>query len=443
MATPTGSLSPGASLVYLGVFRIMVGVGIGGDFPMSACVVVEHAPMRKRGAMFAYAISHQGWGSFMGSLMTVVVLAAFKGTIQGSRPGVAQESSTRGLDSAWRVILGLSLIPAAATLYQRLTLPESAAYLKSQDTSRPRSRSTSGDSALPKTSRLSDELHVESTPTSSLEGSPDVHSLTIHTSTPHLRRQESYQVPPSLINADSPTRSSPSKKDHIRDFIRYFSQWRHAKLLLGTSLTWCFINMSFYGINLNQNFVLEQIGFDGKDGTPWQKLFRVSTGNMIITTLGFLPGYYATVLTIEKLGRKWIQIQGCLMVALFFGILAARFYTLSKAAFIVCFAFLQFFFNFGANMTVCIIPAELFPTKYRAFAYGISAATGKVGAITSSIVFNRLSQDVGTPGILWIFCGVCLLAAGVTISLLPETRGRDADRIFAEERSIEGASSLS
>lgn len=28
-------------------------------------------------------------------------------------------------------------------------------------------------------------------------------------------------------------------------------------------------------------------------------------------------GYYVSVLTIEKLGRKWIQIQGFLMAALF------------------------------------------------------------------------------------------------------------------------------
>lgn len=30
-----------------------------------------------------------------------------------------------------------------------------------------------------------------------------------------------------------------------------------------------------------------------------------------------VPGYYVTVLTIEKLGRKWIQIQGFLLAALF------------------------------------------------------------------------------------------------------------------------------
>jgi hypothetical protein len=46
----------------------------------------------------------------------------------------------------------------------------------------------------------------------------------------------------------------------------------------------------FYGINLNQNVVLQQIGFDGKTGTPWEKLFNISTGNIIITALGFVPG---------------------------------------------------------------------------------------------------------------------------------------------------------
>ena len=47
---------------------------------------------------------------------------------------------------------------------------------------------------------------------------------------------------------------------------------------------------SFYGINLNQNVVLQQIGFAGKTGTPWERLFKISIGNIIITALGFVPG---------------------------------------------------------------------------------------------------------------------------------------------------------
>lgn len=93
------------------------------------------------------------------------------------------------------------------------------------------------------------------------------------------------------------------------------------------------------------------------------------------------------------------------------GIIAGCFHTLSKTAFIVCFALLQFFFNFGANTTTYCYPAEVFPTRFRAFAHGISAACGKVGAIISALAFNTLSKKVGTPVVMWIFFGCCIFGA--------------------------------
>ena len=83
------------------------------------------------------------------------------------------------------------------------------------------------------------------------------------------------------------------------------------------------------------------------------------------------------------------------------GILAGKFYSLSTVSFIVCFALLQFFFNFGANATTYAYPAEVFPTKFRATAHGVSAAAGKAGAIISALAFNELSESVGTPVVLW------------------------------------------
>ena len=202
----------------------------------------------------------------------------------------------------------------------------------------------------------------------------------------------------------------------------------------------------FYGINLNTSVVLEQIGYAGKTGSSWEKIYNISTGNLIITALGFVPGYWVTILTVEYIGRKKIQLIGFLMEALFctslrrasshvlrvdaeiayhlaVAILAGKFHTLSKPAFIVCFALLQFFFNFGANSTtfvrlLCLFagvvpltkhtiqlyPAEVFPTRFRASAHGLSAAAGKLGAIISSLAFNSLSKKVGTPIVLWSAC---------------------------------------
>lgn len=114
------------------------------------------------------------------------------------------------------------------------------------------------------------------------------------------------------------------------------------------------------------------------------------------------------------------------------GILAGKFYTLSTAAFIVNFTLLQFFFNFGANATTYCYPAEVFPTRYRAFAHGMSAACGKTGAIISALVFNTLTDKIGTPNVLWIFVGCSLLGAVFTF-LLPEVAGRDPDAILAQE----------
>ena len=82
LTTPTGSLSPNSCLIYLGIFRILLGVGVGGDYPLSATVTSDRAKLRKRGAMLAYIFANQGWGSFAGSLVTLAVLAAYKNTME-------------------------------------------------------------------------------------------------------------------------------------------------------------------------------------------------------------------------------------------------------------------------------------------------------------------------------------------------------------------------
>ncbi|KAJ7624030.1 major facilitator superfamily domain-containing protein [Mycena polygramma] len=381
LTTPTGTLSPDSCLIYLSVFRIILGIGVGGDYPMSASITSDRAVLRKRGTMLAYIFSNQGWGSLVGSLVTIVVLAAYKHVMN-------DEGKTSKVDGVWRIVVGLSLIPAFGTLYQRLTLPEAERFVESQQ---------QAQNVM--------ELHQ------------------MNASAEETAKKES---------ATHAMAEVVEKKTQFHEFLIYFSEWRHAKLLIGTCMCWFLLDIAFYGINLNQNVVLQQIGFDGKTGTPWEKLFKISTGNIIITVLDFVPGYYATILLIETLGRKWIQIQGFLLAALFLAILAGKFHTLSKPAFVVCFAFLQFFFNFGANTTTYCYPAEVFPTRFRAFAHGLSAAAGKAGAIVSALAFNALSEDIGTDKVLWIFVGCCIAGAGFTL-LLPEVRARDPDEVLAQE----------
>lgn len=300
ISTPTGTLSPNHCLIYLAMFRILLGIGVGGDYPMSASVTSDRSNLRKRGTMLAYIFSNQGWGSFVGSLATIIVLAIYKGAIEG-RHEISK------VDGVWRILVGLSLIPAFGTLYQRLTLPESNRYNASKTLRQ-----------VPDSQDDVDELKKEEQP-----------------------KVEVVEVKEII-----------KQKAHFREFLIYFSEWRHAKILIGTCTCWFLLDIAFYGINLNQNVVLQQIGFAGTTGSQWTRLFKIGLGNLIITALGFVPGYWATVLTIEILGRKWIQIQGFLIAALLLAVIAGKFHDLSKPAFIVCFALLQFFFNFGDRKSV-------------------------------------------------------------------------------------------
>ncbi|KAG6907148.1 hypothetical protein DXG01_010325 [Tephrocybe rancida] len=403
ITTPTGTLSPDNCLIYLGMFRILLGVGVGGDYPMSASVTSDRSNLRKRGTMLAYIFSNQGWGSLMGSLVTIIVLACYRHVMD-------DEGKTSKVDGVWRIVVGVSLVPAFGTLYQRLTLPESTRFLASQ--------------------KLVEEGQIE----------PDIKRLNGHFN------KESRDASISATKTSEKPEVVAQKKAHFKGNLH---------VVLAVSFP---------------NVVLQQIGFDGTTGTPWHRLFKIATGNIIITALGFVPGYWASVLLIEKLGRRWIQIQGFLLAALFLAITAGKFTELSTASFVVCFALLQFFFNFGANTTTYCYPAEgtfvdrqpddaaltlkiVFPTRYRATAHGISAAAGKCGAIISALAFNTLSKDIGTPAVLWskfyqvsfyfaidsrlmmiskVFFGCCIGGAVFTL-LLPEVKGRDPDLILAEE----------
>ena len=50
---------------------------------MSASVTSDRTKIYKRGTMLAYIFANQGWGSLVGSLVTIVVLSAYKPVMDG------------------------------------------------------------------------------------------------------------------------------------------------------------------------------------------------------------------------------------------------------------------------------------------------------------------------------------------------------------------------
>ena len=103
------ALSP--SFWVLIVFRFVLGFGVGGDYPVSAVLMSEYANRRDRGKLVGMVFSTQALGLIVGPLIALALLGG----------GVSD-----GL--AWRIMLGLGAIPAAAVVYLRRQMPESPRY---------------------------------------------------------------------------------------------------------------------------------------------------------------------------------------------------------------------------------------------------------------------------------------------------------------------------
>jgi PHS family inorganic phosphate transporter-like MFS transporter len=266
-------------------------------------------------------------------VVTIVILQCFK-------KGIQDDGHYSQLDAVWRIQMGLALIPAFATLRPRLRMPEGKKYIESRELNTPSSASN---------------VHHNVTNTVS---DADIGTGSGAESTPVENLQSPNDPPPSVlpIAKTAPVQLDPKTVTHLKDleklneqedrkaklnaFFIYFSGWRHLKTLIGTASCWFLLDVAFYGTNLNQSVLLADIGFStGK--THWEALMKNAVGNLIIAVSGYVPGYFFTVALIEKLGRRWIQLQGFLMVALMFAILAGGYGKLGTAGKFVCFAIAQ------------------------------------------------------------------------------------------------------
>jgi PHS family inorganic phosphate transporter-like MFS transporter len=112
-------------LVSLRLFRFLLGLGIGGDYPLSATIMSEFANTKKRGALIAAVFTMQGLGILTASIVTMAVCKIFDATSDVS----ASDPTPQKADIAWRLILMLGAIPAGLTFYWRMMMPETARSL--------------------------------------------------------------------------------------------------------------------------------------------------------------------------------------------------------------------------------------------------------------------------------------------------------------------------
>ncbi|KAJ2337230.1 hypothetical protein GGI00_000373 [Coemansia sp. RSA 2681] len=382
-----GNTARGLSVYWiLFIWRFCLGVGIGGDYPVSAVLTSELATAKNRGAMIAAVFAMQGFGIVAAAIVSIIVLACFRTAI---------EDDQLMLDYTWRIIMGLGVVPGIVALYSRLTIPETPRY----------------------TLDVEQKVH---------RAARDVHATIGRKSVDDI--EEPLHSDHAQVRAQKPTWT---------EFYRYFKQWRHFRVLMGTSVTWFALDVAFYGVNLNSSIILTAIGFSGS-GTPYHALIRIAAGNIILNLLGTLPGYWVTVFMIDRLGRRTIQFIGFTALLILFCILGFAYHQIldrSVAAFVVIITLAQFFQNFGPNTTTFIIPSEAFPTRFRSTCHGISAASGKVGAVVAQLGFFHLKDRGGKnafiPQLIQIFA-LFMLIGLIFTWFVPETKGKTLEELSDE-----------
>jgi PHS family inorganic phosphate transporter-like MFS transporter len=148
-----------------------------------------------------------------------------------------------------------------------------------------------------------------------------------------------------------------------------------------------------YG-SANQGSIYEQ--YHSSIFVPNCRLFSLGKGNLILSLGGLIPGHLMSIALIDVVGRKKLQIAGFAALTVLFCIIGFPFYSLSTASRLVLFCLCNFVANAGPNTSTFVVPGELFPTRYKATAYGISAASGKIGSIISQTLWGAL-KDKGGP----------------------------------------------
>ncbi|KAH8100144.1 phosphate transporter [Cristinia sonorae] len=380
------------------VWRGIMGIGIGGDYPLSAVITSEFASTHIRGRMMTAVFANQGWGQLSAAIVAIVVTRAFKTSLLADDP-----TNLRHVDFMWRILIGLGCVPGVIALYFRLTIPETPRFT------------------------MDIERNVN-------QATQDVDNF-LTTGT--------YYVDP-----DAKVERVQAPKATWADFSSYYSRWENLKLLIGTSYSWFALDIAFYGLGLNTGIILQAIGFGSPDksltGTAkvYQNLHNISVGNLIVIVAGLIPGYWATFLLVDSWGRKPIQMMGFVALTILFCVLGFGYDKLTATpAAIKGFTFLycltNFFQNFGPNTTTFIVPGEAFPTRYRSTSHGISAASGKLGAIVAQVGFSQL-VNIGGPNkfvkhLLEIFAFFMLTGILSTL-LIVETKGKTLEDLSNEDQ---------
>ncbi len=352
------ALSP--SFWVLIAFRFLLGFGVGGDYPVSAVLMSEYANRKDRGKLVGMVFSTQALGLIVGPLVALGLLGA----------GISD-------NVAWRLLLGLGAVPAAAVVYLRTRMPESPRY----------------------------QMQVQG------EAAQAARQMSAFTD--------------GEVNADGNAARTSRHQIGLRSFL---TDRRYLILLAGTAGTWFLLDYAYYGNTISTPQILNLI-------SPHASTMTKIAIQLAIFVVAAVPGYLLGIAYMDRIGHRRLQLIGFMMMGLCFAVIAlVPGMTTVVVPFLLVYGVSYFFTEFGPNMTTFVIPSEVYPVSMRATGHGISAGIGKLGAFIGVFLFPLLETSLGLRGTLLLTAAVSGLGFALTL-VLPEPSGISLDDAHTTKRS--------
>lgn len=217
LAHALSSESPSMSIVGVIIFwRVLMGIGIGGDYPLSSIITSEFATTKWRGAMMGSVFAMQGIGQLCAAFIMLFVTLGFKDALSTStKTSNCTGECAVAVDKMWRTLIGFGAVPGCIALYYRLTIPETPRYTfdiardveKADEDTRYYVAGKRGEANVDELARVAAAQ----------------------------KANESLQV----------------KKASFGDFMRHYAIPKNGLLLAGTALSWFFLDVAYYGLSLN------------------------------------------------------------------------------------------------------------------------------------------------------------------------------------------------
>jgi putative MFS transporter len=352
----TSALANGSAVLFIG--QLLVGVGVGIDFPVSSSYVSEVLPKRSRARMMVATIACQSVGMLLAAAIALVLLKNV-------------ESSQN-----WRLFFATEGTIALLFFLLRLSEPESPHWLMVRG-------------------RFAEAVQAF------IRIIPE-------------QREAILRLSSNAGTEDSAASVAPAKPPGIGIL---FSRGYRARTVL-VAVPWFLMDIATYGVGLFTPIILGSIEVSGTGGGVITHDFADARGSAAID-LFLLFGFLLGIWTVPRFGRICMQAIGfaSMTLGMLLLMIAVRLPNSSLHIPLVFAGFILFnlLMNAGPNSTTFTLAPVLFPTQLRATASGFAAGVAKIGATLGVFVLPILKGKFGVPAVLGMMAVVSMLGLVVTL----------------------------